>query len=341
MTQRDRTRRHGTARRNAHAQLNAGAAGGRNLLGLDGLSAETLRSYLSLAREFETSKAIKPRLAGKIIANLFFEDSTRTRTSFSVAAMRLGAQVVDLMGVGSSVNKGETLVDTATNVEAMGVAAIVVRAKQSGAAELIARKVRCPVINGGDGRHEHPTQGLLDVYTIAQSTGRLRTFDLSGLKVAIVGDIVNSRVARSTIAALRALGASVICVGPPSMAPNSLVSLGVEVRRDFDAVVREMDAIIMLRIQFERSEAGAASKGEPLVSKAPGLASVREYRARYALTQERADAMKPKAVVLHPGPINRGIELDAAVADGPRSVILKQVANGVLIRMAVMALLCS
>jgi aspartate carbamoyltransferase catalytic subunit len=244
------------------------------------------------------------------------------------------------MGAGSSVNKGETLIDTATNVEAMGVAALVVRARQSGVASLIARKVRCPVINAGDGRHEHPTQGLLDAYAFAAAMGRSRDFDLSGLRVAIVGDIASSRVARSTIFAMRALGASVVCVGPPSMAPESLRAFKVDVSRDLDAVLPTVDAAVMLRIQFERTEAAAGAKGEALVVKAPGLASVREYRTLYALTPERADRMQAHAVVMHPGPINRGIELDAAVADGPRSIILRQVAAGVLVRMAVIARLC-
>jgi aspartate carbamoyltransferase catalytic subunit len=309
-----------------------------HLLGLQGMPVEEIRSYLELARTFASAKAIRPVLADKIVANLFFEDSTRTRTSFSVAAMRLGARVVDLMGFASSVNKGETLIDTATNVEAMGVGAIIVRARQSGAAEMISRHVRCPVINAGDGRHEHPTQGLLDTYTIAQAAGRLRSFDLSGLRLAIVGDVASSRVARSTIAAVRALGASVICVGPPPMAPKSLSALGVETSHNLDEVLPVADAVMMLRIQFERSDAAAgAAKGESLVSRAPGIASVREYRSKYALTAERSLAMKPDAFILHPGPINRGIELDASTADGPRSVILRQVSNGVFIRMAVMA----
>lgn len=341
MTQRDRPRRHGsTARRSTPAGTAAAAPSTRHLLGLEGLDASVIRSYLTLARSFESARSVKPLLAGRVVANLFFEDSTRTRTSFSVATHRLGGHAIDLMGAGSSVNKGETLIDTATNVEAMGVAALVVRARQSGVASLIARKVRCPVINAGDGRHEHPTQGLLDAYAFAHAMGRGRDFDLSGLRVAIVGDIVSSRVARSTIFAMRALGAQVVCVGPPSMAPESLRSFKVEVSRDLDAVVPTVDAAMMLRIQFERSEAAAGAKGEALVVKAPGLASVREYRSLYALTADRADRMKAHAVVMHPGPINRGIELDAAVADGPRSVILRQVAAGVLVRMAVIARLC-
>jgi aspartate carbamoyltransferase catalytic subunit len=341
MTQRDRPRRHGTtARRTAHAGAAATAPSARHLLGLEGLDAAAIRSFLSLARTFESARSIKPMLAGRVVANLFFEDSTRTRTSFSVATHRLGGHAIDLMGAGSSVNKGETLIDTATNVEAMGVAALVVRARQSGVASLIARKVRCPVINAGDGRHEHPTQGLLDAYAFAAAMGRSRDFDLSGLRVAIVGDIASSRVARSTIFAMRALGASVVCVGPPSMAPESLRAFKVDVSRDLDAVLPTVDAAVMLRIQFERTEAAAGAKGEALVVKAPGLASVREYRTLYALTPERADRMQAHAVVMHPGPINRGIELDAAVADGPRSIILRQVAAGVLVRMAVIARLC-
>ena len=342
MTQRDRPRRHGTtARRATPAEATTSLSRStRHLLGLEALDGAAVRSFLSLARTFESARAIKPMLAGRVVANLFFEDSTRTRTSFSVATHRLGGHAIDLMGAGSSVNKGETLIDTATNVEAMGVAAIVVRARQSGVASMIARKVRCPVINAGDGRHEHPTQGLLDAYALAGAMNRGRDFDLGGLRVAIVGDIVSSRVARSTIFAMRALGAQVVCVGPPSMAPESLRSLKVDVSRELDAVLPTVDAAIMLRIQFERSDAAAGAKGEALVVKAPGLASVREYRECYSLTPERADRMKAHAVVMHPGPINRGIELDAAVADGPRSIILRQVAAGVLVRMAVIARLC-
>jgi aspartate carbamoyltransferase catalytic subunit len=221
------------------------------------------------------------------------------------------------------VNKGETLVDTARTVEAMGVDALVVRAKQSGAAALIQSAVRVPVINAGDGRHEHPTQGLLDAATIAHSHHRA-DFNLTGLTVAIVGDIVNSRVARSNIAALGTLGATIICVGPPSMAPRSLESLGTRVSHDLDRVLPVADAVMMLRIQFER-------QGE-----APLLASVRDYRDAFALTRARMARLKPGAIIMHPGPMNRGIEIDADVADGPRSVIFQQVAQGVLVRMAVL-----
>ncbi len=308
----------------------------RHLLGLQGLPAADL---LELLRAVEKSDTLATPLAGRIVANLFFEDSTRTRTSFAVAAKRLGAEVVDLWGFASSINKGETLIDTATNVEAMGVDVITVRAKQSGAADLIARHVMCPVINAGDGKHEHPTQGLLDTYTFAEAHDRLDHFDLSGLSIAMVGDIAASRVARSAIAAMTTLGAKVLCVGPAPMAPPSLERLGVHVARTLDEVVESVDAVMMLRIQFERHEesrSDARKDAEP-VNKGGVLASVREYRDLYALTPERAARMKDRAIVMHPGPINRGIEIDADVADGPRSVILRQVANGVRVRKAVLA----
>ncbi len=302
------------------------------------MPATELRSLLAAARAMAERGApgpVNPTLNGRLVANLFFEDSTRTRTSFSIAAKRLGAEVVDLLGGISSVSKGETLIDTARNVEAMGVGALVVRARQSGAAEMIARSVACPVINAGDGRHEHPTQGLLDIYTLAEAHGRLGDFDLRGLRVAIVGDVAASRVARSAIAGLTVLGAEVVCVGPPAMAPQGLAGLGARVSRDLDAVLEEMDAVMMLRIQFERYGEKTGEKGaEP--AKASPIASIREFRAFYALTVERAARLKPGAVVMHPGPINRGIELDAEVADGERSVILRQVSNGVIVRMAVL-----
>jgi aspartate carbamoyltransferase catalytic subunit len=303
----------------------------RSLLGLEGLPAEALRELLNAAHEMG-QRPPRATLAGRIVVNLFFEDSTRTRMSFSIAARRLGAEVVDLLGSGSSVSKGETLIDTARNVEAMGVAAIVVRARQSGAAAMIARHVSCPVINAGDGRHEHPTQGLLDIYTLAESHGRLGSFDLRGLRVAIVGDAAASRVARSAIAGMTTLGAEVVCVGPPALAPRSLSALGATVSHELDAVLPRVDAVMMLRIQFERYGEG---KGAEQQRSAP-IHSIREYRELYALTPERTRMMKPGAIVMHPGPINRGIEMDGAVADGERSVVLRQVHNGVLVRMAVL-----
>lgn len=306
----------------------------RGLLALRGLLAGEIRGYLRRAVELESmeASACARLLAGRHVATLFFEDSTRTRTSFAIAAQRLGAHVVDLSVATSSVNKGETLVDTARNVEAMGVGALVVRARQSGSAALIAGALRVPVINAGDGRHEHPTQGLLDALTIARAHGR-GDFDLSGLSVAYVGDLASSRVARSGIAALTTLGARIVGVGPPALAPDSIRALGCEVSRDLDAVIPGVDAVVMLRIQFERHDAGG---GAPDTRKAAAIASVREYRTLYGLDASRASRLKPGAVVLHPGPINRGIEIDSDVADGPRSLILRQVSNGVLVRMAVL-----
>jgi len=320
----------------------------RHLTGLMHLDAAEMRGLLTLARTLPTRDDAASLLAGRIVANLFFEDSTRTRTSFSVAAHRLGANVVNLSGAESSLSKGETLVDTARNIEAMGVDALVVRAKQSGAAHTIANAVACSVINAGDGRHEHPTQGLLDAFTLATYLKRDAAWDLSGVRVAIIGDVVSSRVARSNIACLTALGAHVVCIGPPGMVPGAITvaakSPGTcEVSHDLDAHVERLDAAMMLRIQFERHGGSSGGTGgethNPLRDGPRGgsLASVREYRSLYALTPDRAARMKPNAVVMHPGPINRGIELDAAVADGPRSLILAQVAHGVSVRMAVLA----
>ncbi|GJQ28992.1 MAG: aspartate carbamoyltransferase [Phycisphaerae bacterium] len=308
-----------------------------DLLGLQGLSASALRELLTATRELATRGVKGDELRGHIVASLFFEDSTRTRTSFAIAVKRLGAEVVELIGAGSSVSKGETLIDTARNVEAMGVSAFVVRAKQAGSAAMIARAVGPPVINAGDGKHEHPTQGLLDTYTLAEAKGRLEDFDLTGLRVAIVGDIASSRVARSAVAAFSTLGAKVVCVGPPGMVPGGFAALGATVGGSLDGVLPAMDAVMMLRIQFERhGEGKTPAPAGAEAPKASPIASVREYREFYALTPERAAKMKKGAVVMHPGPINRGIELDEAVADGPRSVIMRQVTHGVLVRMAVL-----
>jgi aspartate carbamoyltransferase catalytic subunit len=318
---------------------------GRDLLGLQGLPAADLRTLLAAARDYLPSANLPETrtgaLAGRTVATMFFEDSTRTKTSFTLAARRMSADVVDLPTTASSVNKGESLVDTARTVEAMGVSAMVVRARQNGSAAMIASAIECPVINAGDGKHEHPTQGLLDALTIAEAHGRVGGFDFSGLTVAIVGDIASSRVARSAIAGLTTLGASVVCVGPPGLAPASLASLGCRVSCDFDRVLPEADAVMMLRIQFERhGEGGEAQKTGPGAQpvRSAAIASIREYREGYGLTVERAARLKTGAVVLHPGPMNRGLEIDAAVADGPRSVILKQVAHGVAVRMAALGL---
>jgi aspartate carbamoyltransferase catalytic subunit len=320
--------------------------------------------------------AVSGELRGKVVANLFFEDSTRTRVSFTVAARRLGAEVIDLTSVGSSVSKGETVGDTAANVSAMGVDALVIRHRSSGAGHQVVRTLEqpsaaagpppvspgsrprsgggqrpigsawrsrgraCSVINAGDGRHEHPTQGLLDIYTLAEAFDRLDDFDLSGLTVAIVGDVGASRVARSDIAGMTALGARVICVGPPGLVPAGLTSLGCEVSHDLDAVLARLDAVNVLRIQFERhAPAPAAGTGEGRPPVAPNvIASVREYAELYAINERRLARMKSRAIVMHPGPINRGVELTAQVADSQRSMVLRQVTHGVAVRMAVMSL---
>ncbi len=340
----------------------------RCLLGLQELSAEDIRTVLYTARSFAevSGRSVKkvPALRGKVVANLFFEDSTRTRLSFTLAAQRLSADVIDLTETGSSVNKGETIDDTALNVEAMGVDALIVRHRASGAASLVARVVDCAVINAGDGRHEHPTQGLLDIYTLVearlgQAPGgpalqagsspvspaereRLERFDLTGLKVAIVGDIVSSRVARSNIAGLTKLGAEVICVGPTTLVPRSLESLGCRVEQDFESVLSQVDAVNMLRIQFERHGTAAkpaAANAQPEPARgSPAFPSIREYVQSYALTPERATRLRDDAIVMHPGPMNRGIEIADEVADGPRSVILRQVTNGLAVRMAALYL---
>lgn len=327
----------------------------RSLLSLAELSAQELRTILGTAAGFDrvSKRSVKkaPALRGRVVANLFFEDSTRTRLSFTLAAQRLSADTIDLTGPGSSASKGETIIDTALNVEAMGVDALVVRHSQSGAPAMIADRVRCAVVNAGDGKHEHPTQGLLDVYTLARSMGRVegdgQGFDLAGLRVAIVGDITSSRVARSNIAALTKLGAQVVCVGPPTLAPASLRSLGCEVCHDFDEVIDSgVDAVNMLRIQFERHGQGGAelnpkAEGDPsrvAGSGSPAFPSLREYVRGYGLTRERADRLKEGAIVMHPGPMNRGVEIAGEVADGERSVILQQVTGGLAVRMAVLYL---
>lgn len=295
----------------------------RSLLGLQSLDAAEIRAWLRAAVRAAAGE-LDGALPGLLIANLFFEDSTRTRLSFSVAAHRLGGRALDLSAAGSSIQKGETAVDTARNIEAMGVSAFVVRSREAGVPHMIDSAVAPPVLNAGDGRHEHPTQALLDIYTLAEAFGRLDGFDLSGVRVAIVGDIANSRVARSDVEGIVALGGEAVCVGPPALAPPALASMGCTVTDDLDAALPEADAVVMLRIQFERGAGSAVTSPE-------------NYRAGYAMTAERAERLKEGAIVMHPGPINRGLELDSAVADGPRSVILRQVANGVTVRTGALA----
>ena len=296
----------------------------KHLLQLEGLTEAELRHVLDTAEGFKSvsNRSIKkvPALRGKVMVNLFFEDSTRTRTSFTLAAQRLSADVLDFSRATSSVSKGETLVDTARNIEAMGVDIMVLRHSAAGAPHMLARSVNCSIINAGDGAHEHPTQGLLDVFTIRQMKGRI-----AGLTVAIVGDITHSRVARSNLHALRTLGARVIVVGPNTLIPTQIEKMGAEVSHDFDAVLPECDVVNMLRVQFERLQSAQ-------------FPPVAEYSRLFGLHPERFRRARPDVLVLHPGPINRGLELDSAIADGPNSGILHQVTNGLAVRMALLYL---
>jgi len=298
----------------------------KHLLGLEDLTREELISILDRAREFKptcTSSAHKhDTLRGETVALMFFEPSTRTTSSFWLAARRLSADALSFTKAGSSAAKGETLLDTALNIQAMGVDIIVLRHSSPGAPHMLAREPRitASVVNAGDGAHEHPTQGLLDIMTIRERKGEFK-----GLKVAIVGDIAHSRVARSDIFALKTLGAELTVCGPATLVPEGIRALGVEVSSDFDEIIGEMDVVNMLRIQRERLT------GSVLPAKG-------EYTRRFGLTRDREKRMKPDAIVMHPGPINRGVELGSEVADGRRSVILEQVTNGVAVRMAVLAM---
>jgi aspartate carbamoyltransferase catalytic subunit len=296
----------------------------RHLLALEELSADEIRFVLDTADSFKevSTRSVKkvPALRGRVVVNAFFEDSTRTRTSFSLAAQRLSADVIDFSANVSSVSKGETLIDTARNIEAMGVDVIVVRHNAAGSAQMLAQSIKCSVINAGDGAHEHPTQGLLDLYTIRERFGRIE-----GLKVAIVGDITNSRVARSDLWGLKKLGAEVILVGPTTLLPRSFESLGARVVHNLDSVIGEVDVINMLRVQNERI-------------KSSQFPSVREFTSLFGLTTERFHRCKKDVFVMHPGPMNRGVEISSHIADGPQSAILTQVTNGLAVRMAVLYL---
>ena len=296
----------------------------KHLIGLQELSAEEIVYILDTAKNFEqvSTRNVKkvPTLRGKVVVNMFFEDSTRTRISFGLAASRLSADVVEFTKKMSSISKGESLIDTATNLEAMGIDTVVIRHSAGGAPKLLTRCINACVVNAGDGYHEHPTQGLLDVYTMRENKGSLK-----GQKVAIVGDIAHSRVARSNIWALDKLGAEVYLVGPPTLMPAKVHELPVKVCYDLDEVIEELDIINILRIQFERMG------GSP-------FPSIREYKRFFGLTVDRMKRAKSDIVVMHPGPINRGVEIESEVADGPNSVILSQVSNGLAIRMAVLYL---
>jgi aspartate carbamoyltransferase catalytic subunit len=297
----------------------------KNLLSLAPLSVEDIHLILETADSFKevSGREIKkvPALRGRTVVNLFFEPSTRTRTSFELAAKRLSADVINFSPSSSSVVKGETLLDTARNIEAMQADIIVLRHSSAGAAETLARGVKSSVINAGDGWHEHPTQALLDLYTI-----RERGMAFKGLRVAIVGDVAHSRVARSNILALTKLGAEVRVVGPPTMIPLGIEKMGVRVFHHLDEGLRDVQVIMMLRLQLER-------QGRAL------FPTIREYARLYGLTAERVKMADPKAIVMHPGPINRGVEIAPEVADSLSSVILDQVANGVAVRMGVLYLM--
>ncbi len=298
---------------------------GKHLLGLEDLSAAEITAILDQAAEFK-SRSLESNqkldlLDGTVVANLFFEPSTRTRTSFSLAAKRLSADTIDFTASGSSLSKGETFIDTARNIEAMGASLIVVRHSSPGAPHQLARRIEAGVLNAGDGTHEHPTQALLDLFTIREHRG---SFD--GLTVTLVGDILHSRVARSNIWGLKKLGARVIVCGPSTLIPPRIEELGVEVSHRLDDVLGETDCINLLRIQFERQR-GAF------------FPSIREYTHFYGMNAARLKAARPDVMILAPGPINRGVELSQDVADGPHSVILDQVTNGLAVRMACLYLL--
>jgi aspartate carbamoyltransferase catalytic subunit len=293
----------------------------RHLLAIEGLARREIEALLSSAAQHRDEMRRGERrqpLAGKVVANVFFEDSTRTRSSFEVAAKALGAEVLNWTTRGTSVSKGETLVDTLKNLDAIGPAAMVLRHGSSGAAVLAARNVRSAVINAGDGQHEHPSQALLDAFTLQDHLG-----SLEGKRVLIVGDILHSRVARSNFHCLRALGARVTACGPATLMPREVTALGVDATADMDAALPGVDAVMMLRIQLERQSDSL-------------FPSAREYTRSWGLTKPRAATLKSGAVILHPGPMNRGVEIHPEVADGPRSVILEQVANGVAVRRAVL-----
>ncbi|HEV8335508.1 MAG TPA: aspartate carbamoyltransferase catalytic subunit [Candidatus Polarisedimenticolia bacterium] len=297
----------------------------KHLLGIEPLDADEIRLILDTAESFlEVSRRpIKkvPTLRGRTIVNLFMEPSTRTRSSFEIAEKRLSADSLNFSAAGSSVAKGESLIDTARNLEAMAPDMIVIRHSAAGAPHLLAKVCHSSIVNAGDGAHEHPTQALLDAFTMRQKKGKI-----AGLRIAIIGDILNSRVVRSNVFLLKKLGASVVISGPPTLLPPGMERLGVEVEARMERALEGCDVVMMLRVQRERMARGA-------------FPSLREYFNLYGLTQERVRQAKPDVIIMHPGPINRGVEIAHEVADGRYSVILDQVTNGVAVRMAVLYLL--
>ena len=298
---------------------------GKDLLGLERLSAEQISLVLDTAEPLKeiSERTIKkvPTLRGATIVNLFFEASTRTRISFEFAEKRMSADTVNVAAATSSVTKGETLVDTARNLEAMKIDMVVIRHPSSGAAQFLAERIESNVINAGDGTHEHPTQGLLDLLTLRERWGTL-----AGKRVCICGDVLHSRVARSNIWGLKKLGAEVAVCGPRSLLPGAITELGVQVFDRIEQAIEWADALNVLRLQLERMTGGY-------------IPSLREYNRVFGVTRERLDRAQRDILILHPGPMNRGVEIDSDVADGPHSVILDQVTNGVAIRMAVLYLL--
>ncbi len=298
---------------------------GKDLLGLEPLSSEQILLILDTAEPFKeiSERAIKkvPALRGQTIVNLFFESSTRTRISFEFAEKRLSADTVNVAAAGSSVLKGETLVDTARNLEAMRIDMVVMRHGASGSAQFLAERIESNVINAGDGTHEHPTQGLLDLLTLRDHFG-----DLKGRRVCICGDVLHSRVARSNIWGLQKLGVEVAVCGPRSLLPNAIEEFGVRVIPRIEEAIEWADALNILRLQLERMTAGY-------------IPSSREYNRVFGVTRERLERAPRDILIMHPGPMNRGVEIDSDVADGPHSVILNQVTNGIAVRMAVLYLL--
>ncbi len=296
----------------------------KDLLGLEDLSREEIEFVLSTAESFKevSTREIKkvPALRGKTVVNLFYEPSTRTRVSFEVAAKRLSADVINISTETSSIKKGETLIDTGRNIQALNADIIVVRHNSSGAAVMLARHVDISVVNAGDGWHEHPTQALLDIFTLKEKLGKIK-----GLNVSIVGDIAHSRVARSNIWGLTKLGAKVTVCAPKMLVPPGVEQMGVSVTRSIEEALKRADAVNVLRMQFERDERTVFPK-------------TLEYFKTFGITRERLQKAKKEIVVMHPGPLNRGIEISSEVADGSSSVILEQVTNGIAVRMAVLFL---
>jgi len=297
----------------------------KDLLGMQDLETSEITDVLDTAISMKeiAAREIKkvPTLRGKTVVNLFYESSTRTRTSFEIAGKWLSADVINFSASGSSAEKGESLLDTARNIEAMSPDVVVVRHKASGAPALLARHLRCGVVNAGDGAHEHPTQALLDLMTIREKKGHLE-----GLNVTIVGDVTHSRVARSNICGMRKMGITVTVAGPPTLIPPQCQELGVKVSHRLEEAIASADVIMMLRLQHERMEGGF-------------IPSIREYSRVWGLSLAKLKPCRPDVLIMHPGPVNRGVELSPEVADSPFSVILDQVANGVAVRMAVLYLL--